>query len=107
MHKQQDDTKGSNIMNNPMHPGEFIFLAYMEPLNISATELAERLDVSPSSLSRIINKKMDVSCDMAVKLSKVLGRSAESWINIQMAYSLSEAKKKIDESRLQPIHDLV
>lgn len=86
-----------------MHPGEFIFFAYMEPLEISSIDLAERLDISPSTLSRIINKKMDISYEMAVRLSSVLGRSAESWVNIQSAYSLSKARERVDMSRLKPI----
>ena len=62
-------------MKNPMHPGEFILWAYMEPLNIQAVDLADRLDISPSTLSRIINGKMDLSYEMAVRLSNVLGRT--------------------------------
>ena len=70
-------------MKNPMHPGEFILLAYMEPLNIQAVDLADRLDISTSTLSRIINGKMDLSYEMAVRLSNVLGRTPESWVNLQ------------------------
>ncbi len=90
-------------MKNPMHPGEFILFAYMEPLDLQAVELADRLGISQSTLSRILNKKMDISYEMAVRLSTVLGRSAESWINIQSAYSLSKARARVDVSHLKPI----
>lgn len=89
-----------------MHPGEYILYAYMEPLNIQAAELADRLDISPSTLSRIINKKMDLSYEMAIRLSQVLGRSPESWIHIQMSYSLELARQKLDYSKLKPISGL-
>lgn len=90
------------MMNN-MHPGEFISLAYMEPLELQAADLAERLDISPSTLSRILNEKMDVSYEMAVRLSAVLGRTPESWINLQAAYSLEKARSKVDTSSLKPL----
>lgn len=90
-------------MKNPMHPGEFIFLAYMEPLELQAIDLADRLGISQSTLSRILNKKMDISYEMAVRLSTVLGRSPESWVNLQSAYSLDKAKSKLDTSQLKPL----
>lgn len=64
-----------STITNPMHPGEFIKLAFMEPLEIGVTALAEKLGVSTSTLSRILNEKSDLSYDMAVRLSYVLGRS--------------------------------
>lgn len=90
-------------MKNPMHPGEFIQLAYMEPLELQTKQLAEKLCISPSTLSRIINKKIDVSYEMALRLSIVLGRSPESWISIQTAYSLAQAKATVEKEPLQPI----
>jgi len=90
-------------MKNPMHPGEYILLAYMEPLELQATDLAERLDISPSTLSRILNQKIDISYEMAIRLSSVLGRSPQSWINLQSAFSLEKAKAKVDTNKLKPL----
>lgn len=92
-----------SIIKIPMHPGEFLQDAYMEPLELSITKLAEKLDVSQSTLSRLVNKKSDLSYEMAVKISYVLGRTAESWMNIQMLYSLSESKKNTDTKKLEKI----
>ncbi|EKK3986655.1 HigA family addiction module antidote protein [Cronobacter sakazakii] len=78
---------------DPVHPGEFIREMYMEPFEISAADLSERLHVSPSTLSRVLNGKADLSVEMALKLSRVLGRSAESWINMQTQYSLNASRK--------------
>jgi addiction module HigA family antidote len=89
-------------MKNPMHPGEFISLLYMEPLELQSNELADRLGVSPSTLSRILNQKMDISYEMAIRLSAVLGRSPESWINLQAAYSLNKARSNVDMGSLKP-----
>ncbi|MCV5433109.1 HigA family addiction module antitoxin, partial [Escherichia coli] len=48
---------------------------------------------SPSTLSRVLNGKADLSVEMALRLSRVLGRSAESWINMQTQYSLNASRK--------------
>lgn len=90
---------------DPMHPGEFIRELYMEPFDIPAAKLAERLDVSQSTLSRILNGKTDLSVEMALRLSKVLGRTAESWVNMQAQYSLFKSRKSLqgELSTLRPL----
>lgn len=92
-----------SAITNPMHPGQFIKLTYMEPLGIGVTALAKNLDVSTSTLSRILNEKSDLSYDMAVRLSYVLGRSPESWMNIQSAYSLAKAMASVDTQLLHMV----
>jgi len=90
---------------DPVHPGEFIKEMFMEPFEVPAAELAEKLDVSQSSLSRLINGKTDLSYEMALRLSKVLGRSAESWVNMQTQYSLSKNRRTLSDTldRLHPM----
>lgn len=90
---------------DPVHPGEFIREMFMEPFEIPAAELAEKLEVSQSSLSRLLNGKTDLSYEMALRLSKVIGRSAESWVNMQAQYSLSKNRKSLCDklNRLHPM----
>lgn len=76
-----------------MHPGEYIKEVYLEEANISNKELATLLDVSEATVSRILSGKSEVSPDMAVRLERVLGRSAESWLAMQTSYSLAQARK--------------
>jgi addiction module HigA family antidote len=90
-------------MHNPPHPGEFISEVYLAPLALSGRELAKRLDVSPSTLSRVLSGSGRVTPDMALRLSKVLGRSAESWLAMQDAYDLSAARQDLDLSRVHPL----
>ena len=80
----------------PMHPGVFIKRVYLEPFNIGAKGLAERLRVSESVMSRILNAKGRITPTMALKLSKVIGRSAESWLVMQHNYDLWEARQNIN-----------
>ena len=83
-------------MHNPPHPGEFITTVYLEPNGISGRELAAKLRVSPSTLSRVLTATSSVTPEMALRLSKCLGRSAESWLAMQHSYDLWQAKRSVD-----------
>jgi len=93
-----DETKS---MHNPPHPGEFIIQAYLERLGVSGRELAKHLDVSASTLSRVLSGASRVSPEMALRLSKALGRSAESWLAMQRAYDLWTARRTLDLARVR------
>jgi len=90
-------------MHNPPHPGEFILATYMEPFDLSCRYLAEKLDVSPSTLNRILKKQSGVSPEMALRLSKAIGRSPESWLSMQDAYDLWQAKKSVKLSKVRKV----
>ncbi len=87
-------------MHNPPHPGEFISGIYLEPNGLSGRELAENLGVAASTLSRVLNGSGRVTPEMALRLSKALGRSAESWLAMQDAYDLWQARKQVDLRRI-------
>lgn len=91
------------VMHNPPHPGEFIQETYMEPFGLSCRYLAEQLDVAASTLNRIIKKQSGVSPEMALRLSKALGRTPESWLSMQDAYDLWMAKKNIKLANVNKI----
>lgn len=75
-------------LHNPPHPGEFLQELYLEPGNISIRELAGCLQVSASTLQRLISCQSRLSLDMALRLSRVVGRSAESWLALQDHHDL-------------------
>jgi len=81
-------------MYNPPHPGAFIKDTYLEPFHLSVRYLAEALDVSPSTVARIVGEKGRVSVEMAYRLAEVLGCSPESWLNMQTSYDLWQSRKK-------------
>lgn len=87
-------------MHNPPHPGEFISEVYLEPFQISGRELARKLDVAASTLSRILSGMSRVTPEMALRLSKALGRSPESWLAMQDAHDLWQARKQVDLRRV-------
>lgn len=87
-------------MHNPPHPGEFITSVFLEPYGISGRELAAKLDVAPSTLSRILNGTSRITPDMALRLSKALGRTPESWLLLQDNHDLWNARQRMDLTRV-------
>ncbi len=82
-------------MYNPPHPGEFISEVYLEPNAISGRELAAKLGVAASTLNRILKGSSGISPEMALRLSKALGRSPESWLALQYNHDLWHAKQRV------------
>lgn len=83
-------------MNNPPHPGEFITRIYLIPNGISGSELAESIGVAPSTVSRLLKGTSRVTPEMALRLSKALGRSPERWLAMQNAFDLWNAREQVD-----------
>lgn len=90
-------------MHNPPHPGELITELYLQPLAISGRELAVRLDVAPSTLSRILKGSSRVTPEMALRLAKALGRTPESWLAMQDMHDLWIARQQVNLDRVSPL----
>ncbi len=76
-------------MKNPPHPGGFVLRQCIEPLGLTITQAAAALGVTRTTLSELVNEKRGISPEMAVRLSKVFGGSAESWLVQQAQYDLA------------------
>ncbi len=90
-------------MYNPPHPGEFIRELYLEPVGISYRSVAEKLKVAPSTFNRLMKGQSNISSEMALRLSKTLGRSPESWLIMQNNYSLWQTKQKINLDEVEKL----
>ena len=90
-------------MHNPPHPGEFITETYLKPFGISGRFLARKLNVAASTLNRILKAQSGISPEMALRLSKALGRSPESWLALQDAYDLWVTRKNVKLGRINKI----
>ncbi|MDH5641841.1 MAG: HigA family addiction module antitoxin [Nitrospira sp.] len=90
-------------MHNPPHPGEFITQIYLDPNNLSGRELAVKLGVAASTLNRILTGTSRISPEMALRLSKALGRSPESWLSMQSNYDLWQAKQRVKLGKIGKI----
>ena len=91
-------------MHNPPHPGEFIREVYITPFQISVRKVAESLGVSASTLNRLLNGENNVSPEMALRLSKTLGRSPESWLSMQDQYDLWHARQSVDLKQVKKLN---
>ena len=83
-------------MHDPPHPGEFIREVYLEPNGITGRQLAAKLGVSPSTLHRVLQGMSGISPEMALRLSKALGRSPESWLSMQDNHDLWQARQSVN-----------
>lgn len=82
------------IERQPIHPGEILLHDLMEPLGITQKGLAAELRTSFRTINEIINGKRGVSPDMALRLAKHFGMSADFWLNAQKNYDLQKAWQK-------------
>ncbi len=83
-------------MKDPAHPGEVVRALCIEPLGLTVTEAAAALGVSRKALSALLNGRAGISPEMAIRLSKAFGGSAESWLVQQAQYDLAQAMKRAD-----------
>jgi addiction module HigA family antidote len=90
-------------MHNPPHPGVFIRDVYLEPYKVSYRTVAQKLNVSPSTFNRLIKGQSNVSSEMALRLSKTLGRSPESWLAMQSNYNLWIARQKVNLDNVEKL----
>lgn len=86
-------------MKSPPHPGRVVYEECIVPLSLTITQAAKGLGISRNSLSRLINGHNGISPEMALRLSKAFGGSAESWLRQQGHFDLAQVQKK--ESQIQ------
>ncbi len=94
------------VMKNPPHPGRSIKDACLDPLGLTVTEGARVLAVARHTLSRLINAQAGISPDMAIRLEKAFGSSADVWLRMQAAYDLAQARtheNRIDVKRYEAV----
>jgi len=90
-------------MHNPPHPGEVIRKLCLNPLGLSVTDAAKHLGVSRKALSELLNGRVGVSPEMAVRLSIAFDTTPESWLSMQMEYDLWIAEKKRSKLKVKKI----
>ena len=92
-------------MKNPCHPGRIVREAITEGLGLTVTAAAKGLGVSRKTLSAIVNERAGITPEMAFRLEKGIGSTAEAWLRMQVAYDLAQARNtasKIKVRKLEP-----
>lgn len=83
-------------MFNPPHPGEILLEEYIKQLGFTVSAFALKIGTSRKNLSEIVNEKVGISPEMALKLAKALGTSPEIWLRLQAKYDLWHAKQNVN-----------
>lgn len=84
-------------MQNPPHPGGIVKRQCLETLGLSVTRAANGLGVTRQALSELINEHSGISVEMAIRLSKAFGSTPETWLGMQMAHDLWQARHREKE----------
>ena len=88
-------------MQNPPHPGGIVKRQCLEPLELSISRAARGLGVTRQALSELVNERTGVSVDMAIRLSKAFGSTPETWLGMQMAYDLWQARERARQIKVE------
>ena len=83
-----------NPLRRPTHPGAILREDILPALAISQSTLAEYLGVSRLTVSEILLEKRSISAEMALRISKTVGGSPESWLQMQSAVDLWDATQR-------------
>ncbi len=89
-------------MKNPPHPGLGVRVDCLEPYNLSITKGAEILGVTRQTLSMLVNKKSDLSWDMAIRISKAFGGTPDGWMGLQFQYDTAQAEERAKQIKIKP-----
>jgi addiction module HigA family antidote len=87
-----------NPLRRPTHPGAILREDILPALGISQSALAAYLGVSRLTVSEILLEKRAISAEMALRISKTLGGSPESWLQMQAALDLWEVVQKFKQN---------
>ncbi len=90
-----------STMNNPPHPGEIIREECLKPLGLTVTAAATGLGITRKALSELLNGHTGLSPEMAIRLAKAFGSSAETWLRLQMQYDLWQAEQRAETIRVE------
>jgi addiction module HigA family antidote len=88
-------------MKEPPHPGLSVRFDCLEPLGLSVTKGAQALGVTRQALNNLVNGKAGISPEMAIRLGKAFGGTAEGWLALQAAYDLAQVRKSASSIRIR------
>jgi antitoxin HigA-1 len=90
-------------MKNPPHPGEIVKYDCVEAAGLTVTTAAKALGVTRQALSNLVNGTASISPEMAVRLEKAFGGTAEHWMRMQIAYDLAAVRKMASRLKVKRI----
>lgn len=91
-------------MFKPLHPGEIVKDTLIDATGLTVTEAAQKLGVSRTALSRLLNCHAGISPEMALRLAKLFNTSIESWINLQAQYDTWRVSRQYSKIKIKPLN---
>ena len=88
-------------LKNPPHPGRILRDDCLEPLGLSVTAAAKALGVSRQALNNVVNERAGISPEMAIRIAKAFGSTAQTWLRMQSTYDLARALKSESKIRVR------
>jgi antitoxin HigA-1 len=88
-------------MARPAHPGQFIRMEVIEPLDLSVTKAAEILGVTRPALSALLNGRASLSPDIALRIEKAFGPKMDTLLRMQTADDIAEARDREGDIKVQ------
>jgi addiction module HigA family antidote len=98
------NAKKSELPAWTVHPGEILYEEFLKPMGLSAYELAKQIHVPAPRVNDIVLEKRGITADTAVRLAKFFGTSEQFWMNLQSAYEVRSARRRLSRTlgRIQP-----
>ncbi len=89
----------------PSHPGAMLLQEFLEPLGVTQTDLAERMEIPFQRVNSLVNGRRSISPDTALRLAKVFGTTPGFWMNHQLRWDLFHARQEAAEAlaRIEPL----
>jgi addiction module HigA family antidote len=88
-------------MHSPAHPGRIVRQECIEPLGLTIAEAARALGVTRQTVDRLVNGRSGISAEMAIRLAKAFGSTPDTWVRLQAAYELAQARRREAEITAQ------
>ena len=91
----------------PMTPGRFLEMEFLEPMEMTPYALAKALRVDPPRIYNIVKGKREITADTAARLARLFGTSARYWLNLQNRYDLAKVQEESGEKIAHEVRPLV
>ncbi len=93
-----------NLKREPTHPGKILNEDFLRPFGLTQSALAKEISTTFRTINELVNEKRNMSPEMAIKLSRYFGTSAELWLNLQNQYDIYRISARKPEmiARIKP-----
>ena len=104
------NTRWGNVVTGkklaPIHPGEILLHDFIEPMELTRYKVAKSISVPQRRIDEICAGKRAVTADTAMRLARLFGMDAQTWMNLQAQYDLEVAEHELHDRIEQEVTPL-